>query len=67
MPDPSSKYRIEVDASDYATGGILSREMEDGSWHPVAYYSKSMVDAERNYDIYDKELLAIIQALCAGG
>jgi hypothetical protein len=37
--------------------------MEDGLWHPVAYYSKSMNDAERNYEIYDKELLAVIRAL----
>jgi hypothetical protein len=63
MPDSERKHKIEVDASDYATGGVLSQEMDDGLWHPVAYYSKSMNDAERNYEIYDKELLAIIRAL----
>jgi hypothetical protein len=63
MPDSEKKHKIEVDASDYATGGVLSQEMEDGLWHPVAYYSKSMNDAEHNYEIYDKELLAVIRAL----
>ena len=42
---------------------VLSQEGEDGKWHPVAFYSKSMSDAERNYKIYDKELFAILQAL----
>jgi hypothetical protein len=36
---------------------------EDGVWHPVAFYSKSLNEHERNYKIYDKELLAIIRAL----
>jgi hypothetical protein len=38
MPDSEKKHRIEVDASDYTMGGVLSQEMEDGLWHPVAYY-----------------------------
>ena len=37
--------------------------MEDGKWHPVAYLSKSISETERNYEIHDKEMLAIIQAL----
>jgi hypothetical protein len=60
MPNIEKKMKIETDASDYATGAVLSQLMEDDLWHPVAYYSKSMNDAERNYDIHDKELLAII-------
>ena len=36
---------------------------EDGAWHPVAYRSASMQPAERNYQIYDREMLAIIEAL----
>ncbi|TFY55573.1 hypothetical protein EVG20_g9269, partial [Dentipellis fragilis] len=63
MPDPTKPYLVEVDASDFATGGILSQKAEDNLWHPVAYLSKALSDAERNYDIYDKELLAIIRAL----
>ena len=65
MYDPDCKTRIEVDASGFATGAVLSQEGEDGKWHPVAFHSESMSDAERNYEIYDKEMLAIIRALQA--
>ena len=59
MPDSSKPYRVEVDASDFATGGILSQQGQDGQWHPAAYISKSLSETERNYDIYNKELLAL--------
>ena len=36
---------------------------DDNEWHPIAFYSKSMDDAQRNYDIWDKEMLAIIRTL----
>jgi len=35
----------------------------DGKWHPVAFYSKSLSSVEQNYEIHDKEMLAIIRAL----
>ena len=41
----------------------MSQLCKDGKWHPIAYYSKSLSEVERNYDIHDKELLAIIRAL----
>ena len=63
MPDLGKQFVLECDASDFASGAILSQLGEDGKMHPVAYYSKSLNDAERNYEIYDKELLAIIRAL----
>ena len=50
-----------MDASDYATGGVLSMECEDGLWRPVAFLSKSLNETERNYEIHDKEMLAIIR------
>ena len=50
--------------SDFATGVVLSQlDPDDNLWHPVAFYSKSLSIHERNYEIYDKELLAIICAL----
>ena len=55
--------KIETDASKYICSGILSQQYEDGKWRPVAYRSKTMQDAECNYDIHDKELLAVVQAL----
>ena len=57
------KMRMEVDASDYATGGVLSMEGEDGLWRLVAFLSKSLNKTERNYKIHDKEMLAIIRGL----
>ena len=63
--DPDRKTRIEVDASGFATGAVLSQEGEDGKFHPIAFHSESMSDAEWNYEIYDKEMLAIIRALQA--
>lgn len=60
-PDPKKQFFVETDASGYAMGGQLSQVGADGRRHPVAFYSKSMVPAERNYDIYDKELLAVVR------
>jgi len=62
-PDIDKKMRIEVDASDYVMGGVLSMECKDGLWRPVAFLSKSLNETERNYEIHDKEMLAIIRGL----
>src|SRR6202034_1246488 len=63
-PDNSRPFRIEADSSDFATGAVLSQESsEDDKWHPVAFLSKSLSPVERNYDIHDKEMLAIIRAM----
>ena len=52
-----------TDASDFATGAILEQPDALNRWHPVAYHSKSLQPAEQNYEIHDKELLAIVRAL----
>ena len=62
-PDIDKKMRMEMDALDYATGGVLSMECGDGLWRPVAFLSKSLNETERNYEIHDKEMLAIIRGL----
>jgi len=54
---------VETDASQYVCSGILSQQDEDGKWKPIAYRSKTMKPAECNYDVHDKELLAIVQAI----
>ncbi len=46
-----------------AIGAVLNQKGEDGKTHPVAYYSESFSALERNYDVYDRELLAIVKAL----
>jgi len=61
--DIDKKMRMEVDASDYAMGGVLSMECKDGLWRPVAFLSKSLNEMERNYKIHDKEMLAIVRGL----
>ena len=63
-PDLGKKMRIEVDASDYATGKVLSIECEDRLWRLVAFLSKSLNETERNYKIHDKEILVVIRGLC---
>ena len=61
-PDNDCQFCLECDASNYATGAVLSILKED-KWHPVAYHSHSMSPKERNYLIADKEMLSIIRAL----
>src|SRR3954449_915626 len=61
MPKDEELFMIECDASEGALGAILSQKQED-KWKPVAFLSKALNPTERNYEIYDKELLAIITA-----
>src|SRR5215472_10029379 len=63
IPKDEGKFRIECDASDFALGGVLSQQQSDGKWHPIDFMSIGMSSAERNYEIYDKELLAIMTSL----
>jgi len=61
--DIDKEIRIKTDASDYATGGVLSTKCEDGKWRLVAFISKSLSAIERNYEIHDKEMLVVIRCL----
>ena len=61
--NPEKPTILETDASNYLCLGILSQLQTDGTWRPVAYRSKTMSKAECNYNIHDKELLAIMQVL----
>ena len=54
--------RVETDSSDFANGGIISQQI-DGVWKPIAFRSQSLNSAQRNYEVYDKELPAIVEAL----
>jgi len=63
LPDYNKLFTLITDASNYATGAILEQEDALGCSHPVAYFSKSLQLAECNYEIHDKELLAIIHSL----
>ena len=63
MVDTTKPLHIESDASEYATGAVLSMLQDDGKWHPCAYLSKEFNDTERNYDVHDKEMMSIMRAL----
>ena len=52
-----------MDASLTAAGGVLMQKDSNGDLHPCAYHSTTFFPTERNYDIYDRELLTVIQAL----
>jgi hypothetical protein len=63
MPDHSKPFQIECDTSKYASGAVLTQLDSNGDRHPCAFISKTFSPTERNYEIYDRELLAIIRAL----
>jgi len=63
-PQDLEPFRIEADSSDFISGAVLSQQLpKEEKWHPVAFYSKSLSPVEWNYEIHDKEMLAIIHAL----
>ena len=63
LPDVGRPFVIMTDASLIASGGILMQHDGNGDLHPCAYLSQTFSLAERNYDIYDRELLAVIHTL----
>jgi len=64
IPNDEDPFKLSTDASDFATGAVLSqKDMQTNLWHPVAFFSKSLDVHERNYEIYDKKLLAVIRGL----
>jgi len=63
-PQDLEPFRIEADSSDFASRAVLSQQLpREEKWHLVAFYSKSLSPVERNYEIHDKEMLAIICVL----
>ena len=64
MPDHRRQFVVEVDASNEGIGAILSQRSEqDGKMHPCAFLSRRLSRAERNYDVGNRELLAVKMAL----
>ena len=62
-PNLDKKFRVEANASNYATGGVLSMKCSDELWRLVAFISKLLSDTERNYEIYNKEILVVVKCL----
>jgi hypothetical protein len=69
QPDYNDPFFLATDASAYGVGAVLSQEGETNprtkklTQHPIAYYSSTFIPAERNYNIYERELLAILKSL----
>ena len=61
LPDLSKPFVMEPDASYFAVNAVLLQKYDNG-FHPIAYFSKKYLPAERNYAPHDKELLAIFKA-----
>ncbi|KAH6575793.1 hypothetical protein BASA60_004844 [Batrachochytrium salamandrivorans] len=61
-PDETRPFIVETDASDYAISGVLSQYDDTDVLRPIAFYARQMNSAERNYEIYDKELLAVVDS-----
>ncbi|KAH9268950.1 hypothetical protein BASA83_009084 [Batrachochytrium salamandrivorans] len=61
-PDDSRPFILETDASDYAISGVLSQYDDSNTLRPIAFYARQMNSAEQNYEIYDKELLAVVES-----
>jgi len=64
LPVPGARFRLGTDTSDYAVGAVL-HQIIDGKPQPLAFFSKTLDPAQRNYPIYNKELLVIMLALTA--
>ncbi len=62
IPTDTDPFHVEADASEGAVGAILSQK-QNAIWRPVAFMSKALTVTEHNYEIYDKELLAIMLTL----
>ena len=63
FPDLDKEMRVKADTSEYTIGGVLSMKCEDKKWRLVAFILKSLNEAERNYEIHNKEMLAIVRCL----
>src|SRR5258708_2422868 len=63
FPSQSGRFCLECDASNFATRAVLSQAQADGAHQPITFMSKGFSDAEHNYQIHNKEMLAIMRAL----
>ena len=67
IADPTKPFVLEVDASDYAVGGVLYQEDQDGNYRPVAFFSRKLQGSpgkgQMDWSIHEKETYAILLTL----
>jgi hypothetical protein len=62
QPQLHQQFKIEVEASGFTFGVVLTQQGKEGKKHPIAFYSATATEAEQNYNIYNLELLAAVKA-----
>ena len=62
LPKREEKFQIEKDTSEHTIGGVLFQELEV-KWRPIMFLLRTMQSAEINYEIYNKELLTVVEIL----
>jgi hypothetical protein len=62
-PELDKPFKLKVDASGFVIGTVLLQQKDNGKKHPIAYYSKTLSAAEHNYDIFNLELLVVVNSL----
>lgn len=61
--DPNERLRLEINASRYGLGAVLSQPDQDGHWRPIAFWSRKLIPAKQNNKTHDQELLAMVAAM----
>jgi len=64
-PDWTTQFFMDTDASDFALGVVISQEFPDGQ-HPIAFHLRTLLPAEKNYNVHDKEMAAIVYGFKCG-
>ena len=63
QPELSKQFKLEADAPLFAIRAVLFQRDEEGRKRPISYFSQALNPAERNYDVWDREFLAVIWGL----
>jgi len=58
--NPDLPLVLETDLSDFALGEVVLQKQKDGKLHPITFHLRKLIPVEINYEIYNKELLAIV-------
>ena len=63
QPNFKEPFVVDTDASQYAIGAVLQQQDEKGGLHLITYLSKTLDQQQRGWDVYDRELFAVVEAL----